>query len=68
MITLTNFSATTGFPQLQIALVSNQGFIEAFPIDGLVNETFPKLRFRQYNYIDTSLDYNAICNEGGMSV
>ena len=67
MITLTNFSATTGFPQLQIALVSNQGFIEAFPIDGLVNETFPKLRLRQYNYID-ALDYNnAICNEG-MSV
>ena len=25
-----------GFPQLQVALVSNENFIEAFPIDGVV--------------------------------
>ena len=39
-----------GFPQLQVALVSNEGFIEAFPIDGLVYETFPKLQFAQKYY------------------
>ena len=36
-----------GFPQLQVALVSNEGFIEAFPIDGVVYETFPKLPYAQ---------------------
>ena len=46
---LINFSTTTGFPQLQIAMVSDQGFIEAFPIDGLAYETFPKLRFKRYD-------------------
>ena len=47
---LISFSTMKGFPQLQVALVSNEGFIEAFPIDGLVYETFPKLQFAQkYN-------------------
>ena len=41
------FSTIKGFPQLQVALVSNEGFIEAFPIDGVVYETFPKLPFAQ---------------------
>ena len=48
-----NFSTTIGFPQLQIALVSDQGFIEAFPIDGLVYETFPKLQFKRYDPFST---------------
>ena len=47
---LTSFSTLKGFPQLQVALVSNEGFIEAFPIDGLVYETFPKLQFAQKYY------------------
>ena len=50
---LINFSTTIGFPQLQIALVSDQGFIEAFPIDGLVYETFPKLQFKRYDPFST---------------
>ena len=49
MITLINFSLTTGFPQLQIGLVSDHGYIEAFPIDGLAYETFPKLQFKRYD-------------------
>jgi hypothetical protein len=44
---LISFSTMKGFPQLQVALISNEGFIEAFPIDGLVYETFPKLQFAQ---------------------
>ena len=49
MTILINFSTTTGFPQLQIALVSDHGYIEAFPIDGLAYETFPKLQFKRYD-------------------
>ena len=44
---LISFPTMKGFPQLQVALVSNEGFIEAFPIDGPVYETFPKLQFAQ---------------------
>ena len=65
MITLIIFFSTTGFPQLQIALVSNQGFIEAFPIDGLVYETFPKLRLRRYDPVAISTNWNNVdgmCN------
>ena len=58
MIIFINFSTPTGFPQLQIALVSNQGFIEAFPIDGLV-ETFPKLQFKQCD--PKSTEWNGEC-------
>ena len=62
MIILINFSTTTGFPQLQIALVSNQGFIEAFPIDGLV-ETFPKLRFKRYDPLNLNpTEWNGECS------
>ena len=42
---------STGFPQLQIASISDEGFIKAFPIDGLVYETFPKLQFKKYSKI-----------------
>ena len=44
---LISFSTLKGFPQLQVALISNEGFIEAFPIDGPVYKTFPKLQFAQ---------------------
>ena len=34
---------------MQIGLVSDHGYIEAFPIDGLAYETFPKLQFKKYD-------------------
>ena len=43
------FFTTTGFPQLQIALVSDHGYIQALPIDGLAYETFPMLLFKRYD-------------------
>ena len=49
MSTLIKSFTATGFPQLQIALVSDHGYIEAFPIDGLAYETFPKLQFKRYD-------------------
>ena len=49
-----------GFPQLQVALVSNEGFIEAFPIDGVVYETFPKLPYAQR--YDPSVSQNRFLN------
>ena len=49
MSILIEFFTITGFPQLQIALVSDHGYIEAFPIDGLAYETFPKLQFKRYD-------------------
>ena len=60
------FSTTTGFPQLQIALVSDQGFIEAFPIDGLAYETFPKLQFKRYDPFASSTQYSGTYNNGLM--
>ena len=47
---------TTGFPQLQIASVSDEGFIKAFPIDGLSYETFPKLQFKKYSKITNTIN------------
>ena len=61
MTILITFFITTGFPHLQIALVSNQGFIEAFPIDGLV-ETFPKLQFKRYDPNAGSIEWSGECS------
>ena len=63
---LINFSTTTGFPQLQIALVSDHGYIEAFPIDGLAYETFPKLQFKRYDPFASSTISGT--NNNGLSV
>ena len=49
MSTLIKSFTATGFPQLQIALVSDHGYIEAFPIDGLAYKTFPKLQVKKYD-------------------
>ena len=57
---LIKFSTTTGFPQLQIAMVSDHGYIEAFPIDGLAYETFPKLPFKRYDS-ETNYDNKQPC-------
>jgi hypothetical protein len=39
-----------GFPQLQVAMISDEGYIIAFPIDGPVYESFPKLQYKTYDY------------------
>ena len=38
-----------GFPQLQVAMISDEGYIKAFSIDGPVFETFPKLSFKRFD-------------------
>ena len=38
-----------GFPQLQVAMISDEGFIKAFSIDGAVYETFLKLPFKRFD-------------------
>jgi hypothetical protein len=53
---------TTGFPQLQIASVSDEGFIKAFPIDGLIYETFPKLQFKKYSEIKNNNNHGLPCH------
>ena len=60
---LISFSTIKGFPQLQVALVSNEGFIEAFPIDGEVYETFPKLPYAQ-RYEPISINQNRFLDNG----
>ena len=60
---LISFSIMKGFPQLQVALVSNEGFIEAFPIDGEVYETFPKLPYAQ-RYEPISVSQNRFLDNG----
>ena len=35
--------STLGFPQWQVAMIHQNGFIEAFPLDGLSYSSFPKL-------------------------
>ena len=37
-----------GFPQLQLAMISDLGIIKSFPIDGPIYETFPILQLRKY--------------------
>ena len=45
-----------GFPQLQIAMISEIGVIKAFPIDGQPYETFPEFQAKKFDYfeMDTS--------------
>ena len=45
-----------GFPQLQIAMISEIGVIKAFPIDGRPYETFPEFQAKKFDYfeMDTS--------------
>ena len=38
-----------GFPQLQIAMISDIGVIKAFPIDGQPYETFPKFQRKKFD-------------------
>ena len=38
-----------GFPQLQVAMISDMGYIIAFSIDGPVYETFPKLQYKKFD-------------------
>ena len=38
-----------GYPQLQVAMLSDEGYIKAFSIDGPVYETFPKLPFKRFD-------------------
>ena len=45
----TLFFAIKGFPQLQVAMISDEGYINAFSIDGPVYETFPKLQFKKFD-------------------
>ena len=39
-------SVFKGFPQLQLAMVSDLGIIKSFPIDGQIYETFPNFQLR----------------------
>ena len=41
--------AFKGFPQLQIAMISDIGVIKAFPIDGQPYETFPEFQPRKFD-------------------
>jgi hypothetical protein len=43
------FFTMKGFPQLQVAMISDEGYIKAFSIDGPVYETFPKLPFKRFD-------------------
>ena len=45
----TLFFPMKGFPQLQVAMISDEGYIIAFSIDGPVYETFPKLQFKKFD-------------------
>ena len=49
--------AFKGFPQLQIAMISDIGVIKAFPIDGQPYETFPEFQPQKFDdfKMDTSL-------------
>ena len=38
-----------GFPQLQIAMISEIGVIKAFPIDGQPYETFPEFQPKKFD-------------------
>ena len=44
--TILLFLGFKGFPQLQLAMISDLGIIKSFPIDGPVYETFPKFQLR----------------------
>ena len=56
--TYSNYAlAFKGFPQLQIAMISDIGVIKAFPIDGQPYETFPEFKPKKFDdfRMDTSL-------------
>ena len=57
-----SISTTKGFPQLQIASITDEGFIKAFPIDGLAYETFPKLQFKRYSKIQNTNNNGLTCH------
>ena len=44
--TFSFISVLKGFPQLQLAMISDLGITKSFPIDGPIYETFPKFQLR----------------------